>query len=202
MPLVDVVDSRSKLFRILQKRPDLKEECDIRLGDIIDYSPTAKGVEPFQFNKIRLLLSAITKSKGFPAKRYYTVTFFNFLMFGIPYATVLDWKMTMNIWENDQAYNNLMRLPMNEKPYYPFHFRWRHVIIRDVPDQQMRTAMGYMGSIPIFGQGLGIGVELWSNLTKRLYPIFENLLFYSGLADHIIICNWDKISEVLNKNGY
>lgn len=205
MPIVDddgggsglTEASGTALERIKNSNPKLFSECDIRLSEFINYNlgSTRQNIKCFQFNKIRMILSAIKKKHGYPAVQHHTVAFFDLLMFSIPFYTRLNVIDTISLWDHgfifpEQAWSTKFT---SVNPIY----EWRQVLIFDIPNDYLAAILTML---PF--QVDDVAIKNAMKLTTRVWDIFSNLLDYSGLNDKIIVCNWDKILEVLNENGY
>lgn len=153
----------------------------------IDYSkPTATGILPHMTIKIRMFLKKIFESEGFPIAFARDL---HFSMF-IGYQTVMGFTghktQTLELWMNDPSK------------------RWRTIMVGwkglEIENQLWQLA-GSLG-IPFSSTFITLMRILIFNETTREYEIFSNLAYRSMINDVVILANWDKVREVLNKYGY
>ncbi len=154
---------------------------------------TYNGVEPYMYNKIRILLSVIQRKHGFPMREHHTVAFFDLIMFSIPFHTKIRVHATMTSWDRDSIAG---KIPVTLRK----DMRYRQVLIANLPNELQSDLIGL---IPFgFDTTARELFELALETTTRTWPIFENLVTFGGMNDVLIQHNWDKIRLVLNKNGY
>ena len=186
------------------------------------FTPTADldkrtngGISYYQYNKIRILLSAIQKKNGFPARDNHTVAFYSLLMFSLPFYTRLALLITQQAWADDPAIymkNSITgRYIMFEKSNYhdqiaslldkgPGTWRWRYILIHDIPNELINTLVG---SIPIVGDLTQFATyQVLQATSIRPWPLYDYLISKGGLHDVVIKTNWNKIRKELNDNGY
>lgn len=159
-----------------------------------DQVTNVREIESFQTNKIRIFMNAIAQKDGFPVRLHHTVAFFDLIMFSIPFYTKLMIFQSIEAWEGRYS-------PMGQGPeliHDPSEIhRYRNVIIFDIPNELLSMILM---AIPTFIDNML--VELAMQTTHRPWPIFENLVTFSGMSNLFIKYNWDKILLVLNQNGY
>jgi len=191
-------DSKRALENILRAYPEYEKEIDPNIYKIIDFNATTKtGIKCYQFNKIRIKLSIIQRKHGFPASRDYTVAFYGFVMFGIPWFTKIFLTPTINAWIGKRGIGDYGNLPFVDYDR-PYLYNWRQVVIHDLPPELLDLGLGAISMIP----GIYTIVTALMYNTARLFPIFENILSFGGLNNKVIISNWDKIYKKLIQNGY
>lgn len=180
-------NSKMYLDRILAKYPEYINELHADIHTIVPLErPTnVERIYCYQFNKVRIKLAQIKRKHGFPVRSFFTVAFFNYIMFGIPFYTKMHIKESINSWSQ-------------------VGMRWRGVRIGDLPVEDTVQGQLYIVGRSLAGiVGLsGMFDDILKASTIRNYPIYENIIMYSGLHNIVIISNWDKILTELNKEGF
>ena len=143
---------------------------------------TSTGVQKYMYNKIRILLGAIQRKKGWPARAHHSVGFYGLQMFAVPDFTTIDREHTMKAWKGSRS-----------KEY-----EWRKVRIFDIPTLDM---VELANVVPMQYGSLVLNKTMRIN-TIRDWPMYENLLSKGGISNIMIDHNWDKIKKELELNGY
>lgn len=213
-PVPEITDydkSKTQLHRNLNKFTDVEfidfgySRLDTNfLPRINDYhKSTRSGIESFMYNKIRMALDAIMKKHGFPMRFHHTVNFLDLLMVSIPFFTQIAITDTLDAWDDNiekiGMRHNWLLNPSIRNILDKSDGAWwfcRAIIIYDVPDEYARMIMR--------GIPTNIDEAIWESamrLTMRPYSMFDNIISFGGINNLVILANWNKVREMIDKYG-
>jgi hypothetical protein len=150
---------------------------------IIDYTKRTEKhfIRCFEFNKIRMHLSALSKKHGFPVRLGWNLNFASLLYVLKPQNSVINYSQTYFLW---------YRQPLK---------RYRKLCINDiiVPETLEGGFLNILDQfLAIFGAGHVLDAAVAEG-TLREMDLFENIPDWGGLHDIVIMANWDKIVPLL-----
>lgn len=135
-------------------------------------------VEYWQDVKIREILKNLYGSNGMPSKFMFGMDFVHKTSLDIPMGfEIRDWMTSFHwILHPERA--------------------WREIIIKRAPIEDAPVDLNSI--MPKLFQNKGIDL-IWHVFTDQFYPVYENLSFLNTINPVLILANWDKIRQDINR---
>lgn len=164
-----------------------------------------KPIESFMGIKIRKIFKSLYGRKGYPYKIGHYVSYTCGISLWVPKDWIIDEYYTITQWYKGNGFlrkvwifylhpdvGNNDALMLDDESAEAFQINVGTMIANEVLSQ-----------LPYVGRSLDtlFDMDVAANTRKEI-GLFENLTYYTTIHDDIIKANWDKVAEVLDKNGY